>query len=65
MKNLDEDVRLLQEAGLKTIAKQYKRMAKALMKIEKYAQSRDFIIYLNHVEDTAGAALKRFKGGEK
>ena len=65
MKKLDEDVEILKDYGFFEIAKQYKRMAKALMKIEKYAQSRDFIVYLNHVEDTAGAALKRFKGGVK
>ena len=63
MKKLDEDVAILKSMGCITVAKQYKRMAKALMKIEKYAQSRDFIVYLNHVEDTAGAALNRFKGG--
>ena len=65
MKKLDDDVMVLKSMGCITIAEQYKRMAKALMKIRKYAQSRDFIIYLNHVEDIADAALKRFKGGER
>jgi len=65
MKKLNEDVEILRSMGCVTVAAQYKRMAKALMKIRKYAQSRDFIIYLNHVEDIADAALKRFKGGER
>jgi len=63
MKKLNDDVEILRSMGCVTVAAQYKRMAKALEKIEKYAKSRDFIIYLNHVEDTAGAALRRFKNG--
>jgi len=58
---MDNDVAILKSMGCVTVAAQYKRMAKALMKIRKYVQSRDFIVYLSHVEDIADGALKRFK----
>jgi len=61
---IDDDVNTLKSMGCITIAGQYKRMAKALMKIEKYAQSRNLLLCVDHVEATAGAALKRFIGGK-
>jgi len=65
MKKLDDDVMVLKSMGCITIAEQYKRMAKALLKIRKYAESHDFIFYVENIVDMADAALKRFKGGEK
>ena len=65
MKKLDEDVAILKSMGCITVAAQYKRMAKALMKIRKFCDSRDFIIYLEDVATIADGALNRFKGGVK
>ena len=65
MKKLDDDVMVLKSMGYITIARQYKRMATALMKIRKYAESHDFIFYVENIVAMADAAVKRFKGGEK
>ena len=65
MKKIDDDIWLLKSMGFMTVAKQYKRMAKALMKIRKFCDSRDFIIYLEDVATIADGALNRFKGGVK
>jgi len=64
MKKLDDDVMVLKSKGCITIARQYKRMAKALLRIRKYAESHDFIFYVENIVDMADGALKRFKGGE-
>ena len=62
---LEDDVEILRSMGCVTVAAQYKRMAKALLKIRKYAESHDFIFYVENVVEMTDAALKRFKGGEK
>lgn len=61
MKKLNEDVEILKSMGCITIAEQYKRMAKALMKIREYSDRPDFLIHLSHINNRADAALKRFK----
>ena len=64
MKKLNEDVKILKSMGCITVSKQYKRMAKALLKIRKYAESHDFIFYVENVVEMTDGALKRFIGGK-
>ena len=61
---LEDDVKILKSMGCITIAGQYKRMAKALLKIRKYAESHDFIFYVENVVEMTDGALKRFIGGK-